>query len=236
MNKSERSFAYVYRALITLISLEIIASASIVILSEYVKFFIQSHIFQIDKHGIMQIIVAVKICALNASFCFCCGFAVTFTFNDVYTRHMRILAKLWIFISTESVIGLIISTWLFVDSIVYALDLFETSLMDGLKFYVKEPHWILIWDDLQYNFKCCGVQNHTDWIKHHHNMSWLPYSCAKVYVPETLSLSEENIYLNGCYGVMVNKVEDLKLFMIIINSLIIVFLVSCFCFKAFLFI
>lgn len=234
--RTERSYNFFFRTLATIIILEILAGISIALTCEYVKLFIQSHFFQIDKHEVQSVIFIIKLYGLHISICYCCGFAVILLFDDVYTRHLGILIKLWIFLTIESAIGCLFTTWLFVDSMDYVAENLETSLLNGLKLYPKDPHWVLIWDDLQYDYNCCGVHNHTDWIKikfrkdegklSRESSTWLPYSCAKGNIPLRADLNDENVYTKGCFFVISEVIDSLKNLIVSINTFIAVIMVG----------
>ncbi|CAG9807565.1 unnamed protein product [Chironomus riparius] len=229
--KSERSYNCLFRTLIFLFILEILAGISIALICEYVKLFIQSHFFQIDKHEVQSVIFIIKLYGLHISICYCCGFAVILLFDDVYTRHLGVLIKLWIFLTIESAIGCLFTTWLFVDTMNYVTANFEASLIKGLELYPQDPHWVLIWDDLQYDYKCCGVHNHTDWMKikfprdETRISSWLPFSCAKGNIPLKANLNDENIYIKGCFYIISEMIEMLISITVSMNVVIAIIMI-----------
>jgi len=234
--KSERSYNFLFRTLIFLVIVEILAGISIALICEYVKLFIQSHFFQIDKHEVQSVIFIIKLYGLHISICYCCGFAVILLFDDVYTRHLGVLIKLWIFLTIESAIGCLFTTWLFVDTMSYVEANFEASLIKGLQLYPQDPHWVLIWDDLQYDYKCCGVHNHTDWMEikfprdetriSKEISSWLPFSCAKGNIPLKANLNDENIYIKGCFHIISEIIEMLVSITVSMNVVIAIIMVS----------
>lgn len=234
--RSEKSYNFLFRILVVMFLVEILAGIVIALICEYVKLFIQSHFFQIDKHEVQSVIFIIKLYGLHISICYCCGLTVIMLFNDVYTRHLGILINLWMFLTIESAIGCLFTTWLFVDSMSYVSEKLEISLVNGLNLYPKDPHWVLIWDDLQYDYKCCGVHNHTDWmnIKFRKDdvrlskevSSWLPFSCACGNVPIRTNLSDDNIYTKGCFLVISEIIELLISVTVGVNALIGVMMVS----------
>ncbi|KAG5671188.1 hypothetical protein PVAND_001399 [Polypedilum vanderplanki] len=229
--RSEKSFKCLYRVLIFLLASEIILGILISIICEYVKLFIQSHFFQIDSHEVQSVIFIIKIFGLHISICFFCGIMVISLVNDVYTHHLKFLIKLWIFFLIESSIGSLFLTWMFVDTINYVTSNLENSLIDGIKLYTKDPMWVLIWDDLQYDYKCCGIYNHTDWAKIVHkstkeiSTAWLPFSCAKNHYPLKNILEEDNIFSTGCFEVLSEIMERLKVIIVSINVIISILMV-----------
>lgn len=235
--RTEKSFTCLYRCLLAIFALEIFAGLLIAIICEYVKLFVQSHFFQIDAHQVLSVIFVIKLYGLHVSICFSCGIVVISLFSDVYTRHMGFLIKLWIFLIVESSIGSLFTTWLFVDTMNYVSKNLEASLTSGIKLYTKDPMWMLIWDDLQYDYKCCGIHNHTDWMKISINKndfksakdvgsSWLPFSCARGIYQGKISLSDESIHLKGCFFVISEIIDTVKSIMVSINVFIAIFMVK----------
>nr|XP_056719208.1 tetraspanin-4-like [Euleptes europaea]XP_056719210.1 tetraspanin-4-like [Euleptes europaea] len=55
----------------------------------------------------------------------------------------------------------------------------QANLKEGLKLYKTEDNVGLTnaWDLVQTEFRCCGVQNYTDWFEAH-NRTWVPESCC----------------------------------------------------------
>ncbi|CAO1422753.1 unnamed protein product [Diamesa tonsa] len=121
--------------------------------------------------------------------------------------------------------------WFFQNATQYMNDSFERSLTNGIRLYGTEPVWSLIWDDLQYNYKCCGIYSHTDWDKTamyqeainkvSFNESVLPYSCAKNSLRTGSFLTDDNIYTEGCFTIISQNIKLMTNFMIVLNSSII---------------
>ncbi|XP_057654103.1 CD63 antigen-like [Diorhabda carinulata] len=56
-----------------------------------------------------------------------------------------------------------------------------------------------IWDAVQNQFKCCGVDNYTDWYNILHNNIDLPLSCCKIPPGSTsFTCNSNNTYKVGC--------------------------------------
>jgi Tetraspanin family len=234
--KSEKSFVCLYRFLFALFILEIIVGVAIVIVCEYVKQLVNSRIFQLDKHEILNVFFVVKLFGLHVSFYFLCGLPLIFLFNDPYTFWTGFTLKLWVLLAVETAFGALFMIWCFIDTSKYLIESFEVSLVEGIKLYPTDPLWVLIWDDLQYDFQCCGVYGHTDWMKINLTMSsrdfrqtnkfsWLPYSCANGNVPTKTSLTDENIHTNGCFSVMSNITNYVTVSIVSLHASIIVLLV-----------
>lgn len=237
--KSESSFICLQRCLIALFILEIAFGVAIVIACEYVKQLVETRVFQIDKHEVLSVFFIVKLFGLHVSFYFLSGIPLIMLFNDVYTRHMAMLLKLWMMLAVETAIGSLFMIWCFTDASRHLIESLETSLADGIKLYPNDPLWVLIWDDLQYDYKCCGVYDHLDWMRIHpkmsgkadnsektKNFSWLPYSCAMGNIPVKEVLGDENIHSIGCFNKIKIMFEYFDIAIVSFNIAIIVFLVS----------
>lgn len=227
-----------HKLLIALFIVEILAGLAIAVACEYAKELVQNRIFQFDKQEVLSVFFIVKLFGLHVSFYFLCGVPLVLLFNDVYTHHMGFLLKLWLLLAIETAIGCLLMIWCFSDASKYLIDKFETSLSDGIRLYPKDPVWVLIWDDLQYDFKCCGVYGHMDWtkvnltvlkkheLKQSKSFSWLPYSCANANIAFKAALLDENIHVNGCFTVVSSLVNYMTAAIMSLNFLIIAFLVS----------
>ena len=153
--KSEKSFARLQKFLISLFVVEIILGLAIVAVCEYLRLVVQSRIFQLDKHEILTVFFISKLFGLHVSFYFLCGIPLILMFNDVFTRHMGILLKLWLLLAIETAFGSLLMIWCFADSAKYLIQGFESSLLQGIKLYPSDPLWVLIWDDMQvFNIFC----------------------------------------------------------------------------------
>jgi len=231
--RSERKFKCYVRILLALYILEILLGIAIAALCEYIEYFVGNHIFQIDNHEIMKVFLIVQMFGLHVSFYFCCGVPLVWIFSDVYTLHMAFLLKLWLVLSIETACSGVFIAWLFNDTTRNLVRHFETSLIDGIKLYVDDPQWMLIWDDLQYGHKCCGVHSYADWLnvtmvmsERNHEEDLLPFSCSKGNVPLQVILSELNIHTIGCFTVVSSKIEVMNVVMIALTVAIISLLVK----------
>lgn len=221
--KSQKLHSCLFQAAFTLIALEIIAGLLLFAICEYTKLFLNDNIFQIEKHEALKVILIAKIYGLHVSICFSGGIIVILLFNDAYTRHLKVCTILWFFLSIETVLGSFAMTWLFVDTMNFVSMNFEESLRFGIKLYESDPQWVLIFDNLQYNYKCCGIYNHTDWskvnfspgkeadlVKLSKQLIMLPYSCARGNIPTKLDVNSDNVHLNGCFHVISDIISDMN--------------------------
>lgn len=87
-----------------------------------------------------------------------------------------------------------------------AVSLIRTSLDESMSSYknTTQNPTTALWDDMQRDFNCCGIDNSTDWQKVLNNTE-LPLSCCKIPVGAigTFSCMNDinNVYLNengGC--------------------------------------
>lgn len=232
--KSEKSFRCYFRFLVALFIFEIIVGAAIAGVCEYLKQLVQNRVFELEKSEVLNIFFVVKLFGLHVSFYFLSGVPMVFLFNEVYTTHMGFVLKLWILLAVETATGSLFMIWCFDDAVKSLIARFESSLSAGIKLYPQNPIWVLIWDDLQYEFKCCGVYSHKDWMnlnltetgKHKKHLSWLPFSCASGNVPAKVGLTDENIHIEGCFKVVSRIVEQINTAVVSLNLVVIVLLVS----------
>lgn len=235
--KSEKKFRCLYRFLVFLFICEIIVGLAIAIICEFVKELLQGRTFQFDKHEALSVFFVVKLFGLHVAFYFLCGIPLILMFNDVYTRHMGALLKLWLVLAVETSMGALAMIWCFADALNFLMEDFERSLKEGLNLYPENPVWVLIWDDLQYDYKCCGVYSHNDWVevnltmspskqfKHKKNFSWLPYSCAKGNMLERKSFSDDNIHTEGCFNVISRTIDCVRISTVSLHVAIVVLMV-----------
>ena len=231
---SEKKYSILYRTLIFLFVLAIISGVLIAMVCEYIKVLTQNRIFQFDKREALNVFFLVKLYGIHVSFYFVGGLSILSVFDDVYTCHMRLLVKIWVLLAVEMAIGSLFVVWCFTDVTKSVTEHFEDSLKEGIKLYPHHPVWVLIWDDMQYEFKCCGIYNHTDWTrvrlskdrKRKNDNSLLPFSCAISNVPVKLSLSDDQINKDGCLRVLSRTINTVKDIVVTLNAFILVLLVS----------
>lgn len=229
---SESNYKCLFCLLFALFILQISIGLSIVLLCDYFKSIVDNHIYQIDKQQVLSIFFVIKLYGSHICFFFLCGLPIIFMFDQVYTKHLSFVIKLWLLLSFETVVGAIFMAWFFQNATQYMNDSFERSLTNGIRLYGTEPVWSLIWDDLQYNYKCCGVYSHTDWDKTpmyqeainkvFFNDSVIPYSCAKNNLSPGTFLSDDNIYTEGCFTIISQNIKLMTTFMIFLNTSIII--------------
>lgn len=232
--KSEKTFSCLHKILIALFIFEIVSGVLVAMICEYIKQLTQNRIFQFDKHEVLSVFFMVKLFGLHVSFYFMCGLPIVLLFNDVYTCHMRLLLKLWLLLAIETAVGSVFVIWCFTDATEFLVAHFEKSLKEGIKLYPHNPVWVLLWDDMQYEFKCCGIYNHTDWMrvnlatqkKQTIDHSLLPFSCAIGNIPIKLSLNDDHINKEGCFRVLSGIINNVKNIVVSLNVTIVVVLVS----------
>lgn len=231
--RPQKLYLCLYRTLLIIVSLEIIAGVLIFGLCEYTKLFLDDSIFQIEKHEALKVILIAKIYGLHVSLCFAGGIIVILLFKDIYTRHLRVCTILWILLSIETVIGSLFMAWLFIDTMKFVSVNFEESLKIGIKLYESDPQWVLLFDNLQYSYKCCGVYNHTDWTRINFSpekegdstklskkLVMLPYSCARGNIPIKVEVNSGNVHMDGCFHVISNIIDDVNNISKVINGFI----------------
>lgn len=65
------------------------------------------------------------------------------------------------------------------------------------------------WDEVQQDLACCGVANYTDWAakNNHYSEGEYPDSCVCQSESDCGSVLYREVFPNGCYDGVVNKVE-----------------------------
>jgi hypothetical protein len=145
---------------------EVILGFSIILLSEYIKYILDNHVYQIDKQEVLNIFFMIELYGLHLCFFFLCGLPIIAQFSESYTRHLGLLIKIWLLLSLETVIGAIFMAKFSHDAFSYLKRQFKISLHYGLlEYQLGEPIWIYIWDDIQYKFQCCGLTDLSDWLQ-----------------------------------------------------------------------
>lgn len=153
-----------YCILIILFILEVILGFSIILSCEYIKYILDSHVYQIDKQEVLNIFFIIQLYGLHLCFFYLCGLPIISHFNEAYTKQLGLLMKIWLLLSLETVIGAIFMAMFSHDAFNYLKRQYGISLKYGLQMYLlEEPIWIYIWDDIQYKFQCCGLNSLSDW-------------------------------------------------------------------------
>lgn len=161
--KKEVNLKWFFGVLIFLIILEIFIGLIIIVLSEYMRYILDNHIYQIDKTQVLNMIFMIKLYGLHICFFFLCGTPIIFKFNEVYTQHLGLLIKIWLLLAFETVIGAFFIAKFSHDIGSYLNEKFESSLKSGLMLYSHNSEWRFIWDEIQYNHHCCGLNSFSDW-------------------------------------------------------------------------
>lgn len=243
--KSDKSFDCVFACLSTFLVLQIFLGICIIILSEYMKHSLDNHIYQIDKVQTLNIFFLIELYGLHISFYFLCGVPVIRMLSDPYTKHLAFLIKIWLILGFESSVGAFFISWFCYNANNYLNEKIEISLRDGLylyekvwflvlnnennkiKYLIQDPIWRFIWNELQYNYKCCGVNNSSDWqiLVEDDQTSTLPIiiapsSCAKQSQinPDTKGL-EATVFSDGCFDVLSQNILRNSYCMITLNLL-----------------
>lgn len=219
--KSENLYICLHRLLIVLLIIEIVVGLSISTICEYVNGLVQSRIFMFDKHGVLSVVFIVKLFGFHVSFYFLCGIPIVLLFNEVYTHHLGFLLKVWMLMTVETAVGSLFINWCFTEAMKNIIENFQESLEKGIKLYPQDPNWVLVWDDLQYHLECCGIHDHTDWMKNNltttgknilkrsNEFSWVPHSCVKGNLSSRCNVyvTDDNIYTNGCFTVVLRMLK-----------------------------
>lgn len=149
--------------LLFLLFLEILIGLLIIVLSEYMEHILHNHIYQIDKQQVLNIFFMIKLYGLHICFFFLCGSPIMCKLNEAYTQHLGLLIKLWLLLAFETVIGAFFIAKFSHDAGSYLKEKFESSLKYGMTLYDHDSEWKFIWDEIQYDYHCCGLGSFSDW-------------------------------------------------------------------------
>ena len=132
---SESNYKCLFWLLFALFVLQISIGLSIVLLCDYFKSIVDNHIYQIDKQQVLSIFFLIKLYGLHICFFFLCGLPIIFMFDEVYTKHLGFVIKLWLLLSFETVVGAIFMACFFQNATQYINNSFERSLTNGIRLY-----------------------------------------------------------------------------------------------------
>jgi len=119
-----------------------------------------------------------------------------------------------------------------------SVDYLKQPLLDSLKNYnpespAEEKQGITqAWDDVQKEFKCCGVNNYTDWKNpgtiYHDNDLEVPKSCCDGFEPSVVNECRQNpddehfkSQMKGCFTIFKNSLEKSKGTIVVVGGTII---------------
>ncbi|XP_063693073.1 tetraspanin-7-like [Bolinopsis microptera] len=110
---------------------------------------------------------------------------------------------MWVILLLE----IALSIWIF-----YSIEPIKQSVRPALFELMRtyeETQGNMQFDKIQYNYECCGVDNHLDWV----NTTWgqehvglLPGSCCHTML-QTCDISTTNFAQTGCYEYVMNYVD-----------------------------
>jgi len=150
------------------------------------------------------ILIIIGALMLIVTFFGCCG-ACTENPCMMYT-YATMLALILL-----SLIGVAITVYVFRND---ARDVIVTTMNTSLNNYGDDEHKGVTetWDIMQNDFKCCGVNNYTDWAGTTFGKSGdVPDTCCKEKTPSCgkgASESTDKIYTTGCFVKFENYVTD----------------------------
>jgi len=150
------------------------------------------------------ILIIIGALMLIVTFFGCCG-ACTENPCMMYT-YGTMLALIML-----SLIGVAIVVYVFRGD---AREVITKTMVESLKNYGDDDHKGVTetWDIMQSDFKCCGVDNYTDWEgKPHFTTGDVPDTCCKVPTNgcgKGAAESLDKIYTTGCFVMFENYIVD----------------------------
>lgn len=152
------------------IFLQVSFAIGIIIAEEYIKYLLTQHLLNASQTQTYTILLLAQALSIQFVILYCYGLSVAAKCNqDVYTPHLASLFKLWIIFGfVSNCEGLFLAVILGQTSKNLPV-LLELELNEGLEEYYFNPEWRLIWDNIQFHEKCCGVYDYKDWKEKYFN-------------------------------------------------------------------
>lgn len=153
-----------FKLIVLFIILQIVVALGMLVADEYIKYLLTQHMLNATKTQTYVILLLSEAFSVQVVILYYCGLPVASKCNrDIYTSHLGSLLKLWVVLG----FGCCFQGACFASTL-YKLsnslqDLMEMDLLRGLEEYYFNAEWRLIWDNMQYHEKCCGVYDFTDW-------------------------------------------------------------------------
>lgn len=153
-----------FRVIVLLSLIQIIIALGMLFAEEYLKYLLIHHILNADQSQTYIIILLTQAFTLQLMILYYSSISVASKCNqDLYTTHLAFLLKLWVAVGFGfSFQGLCFALILAKTSVTLPESI-EYELLSGLEEYYSNAEWRLIWDNMQYHEKCCGVFNYNDW-------------------------------------------------------------------------
>lgn len=89
-----------------------------------------------------------------------------------YSTSIKLLLRIWLFFCIIIILCGCATIWSMFSSLDAITENVAIMLLRGIDVYYMNPEWKLLWDQLQYSHKCCGVNEYLDWM----HASWMPQS------------------------------------------------------------
>ncbi|XP_073822543.1 tetraspanin 33B [Musca autumnalis] len=89
-----------------------------------------------------------------------------------YSRSIQLLLVVWSMFCFIIIIGGCATIWCLLDIPDILTTNVSMMLFHGIEVYYTSPAWKFLWDELQYNNECCGVNGYDDWMR----AKWMPKS------------------------------------------------------------
>ncbi|KAH8271037.1 hypothetical protein KR018_001645 [Drosophila ironensis] len=168
------------------------------------------------------------------------------------TPNVQLIFTIWLFYSCIIVASGFGSMWNLYRGVPVVHSAAETSLLRGIDYYYACPEWKILWDGLQWNRECCGVNDYRDWM----NAEWMPrqadncslsilapYACCKRSYESCYNtagpadhrqqpipaLTVDSINTNGCLPVFTRAVTNFIYILLALWAISLKFLIMLCC-------
>ncbi|XP_005182936.2 uncharacterized protein LOC101890537 [Musca domestica] len=102
-----------------------------------------------------------------------------------YSRSIQFLLMVWSVFCCIIIVGGCVTMWCLLDMPEILGANVSLMLFHGMEVYYTSPAWKFLWDEIQYNNECCGVEGYDDWM----HATWMPKT--------TVKLSKDSRLYNG---------------------------------------
>lgn len=154
----------IFKFLVLLNFVQIILGIGMFLSEEYLKYILVKHMLQAERTQTYVIMLLAQIYSIQVIVLYYFGFPIANRCNlDMYTPHLTFLMKMWLILGFVTVFEGLFLSWVFYRTSKDLSEFLELELFKGVEAYYLDPEWRLIWDNIQYHERCCGVYDYRDW-------------------------------------------------------------------------
>lgn len=143
---------------------QIVIGFAMLFFEEYIKHLLTTHMLEAERTQTYIIMLLSQVYCMQIIVLYYFGLPIASKCNnDMFTHHLTFFMKLWLALGYVAAFeGLLVALTLHRTSKDLS-EFLELELFKGVESYYLDPEWRLIWDNVQYHEKCCGVFDYRDW-------------------------------------------------------------------------